>query len=55
MRKWFPPPFDSGPSGREAEKAGLLGALAPMRSALVEVETVTYRNAPPLSTAGAIQ
>jgi len=45
----------------EAEKAELLGALAPMRSDIVEVETgatgtplpATYRNAPPLSTAGA--
>ena len=47
----------------EAEKAELLGALAPMRSDIVEVETgatgtplpATYRNAPPLSTAGAKQ
>jgi hemoglobin len=47
----------------EAEKAELLGALAPMRSDIVEVETgatgtplpATYRNAPPLSTAGANQ
>ena len=47
----------------EAEKAELLGVLAPMRSDIVEVETGatgtplpdTYRNAPPLSTAGANQ
>ena len=47
----------------EAEKAELLGALAPMRSDIVEVETgatgtplpATYRNAPALSTAGANQ
>jgi hemoglobin len=47
----------------EAEKAELLGALAPMRSDIVEVETgatgtplpETYRNAPPLSTAGVNQ
>jgi hemoglobin len=47
----------------EAEKAELLGALAPMRPDIVEVETgatgtalpATYRNAPPLSTAGAKQ
>jgi hemoglobin len=44
----------------EAEKSELLGALAPMRAAIVEVESsatgtplpATYRNAPPL--AGAI-
>jgi hemoglobin len=47
----------------EAEKAELLGALAPMRSDIVEVETgatgtplpETYRTAPPLSTAGVNQ
>jgi hemoglobin len=45
----------------EAEKGELLGALAPMRSDIVEVESGAtgtalpdgYRNAPPLSTSGA--
>jgi hemoglobin len=45
----------------EAEKAELLGALAPMRSEIVEVESGEtgtplpdgYRNAPPLAAAGA--
>jgi hemoglobin len=45
----------------EAEKAELLGALAPMRSDIVEVESAStgsplpdgYRNAPPLAAAGA--
>jgi hemoglobin len=45
----------------EAEKAELLGALAPMRSEIVEVESAAtgtalpdgYRNAPPLATTGA--
>ena len=46
----------------EAEKAELLGALAPMRADIVEVETSetgtplpdSYRNAPPLAKSGAI-
>ena len=46
----------------EAEKAELLGALAPMRADIVEVETSetgtplpdSYRNAPPLAESGAI-
>jgi hemoglobin len=46
----------------EAEKAELLGALAPMRADIVEVEAGTtgtplpdgYRNAAPLTTTGAI-
>lgn len=45
----------------EAEKAELLGALAPMRADIVEVESeetgtplpADYRNAPPLTTSGA--
>jgi len=45
----------------EAEKAELLGTLAPMRSEIVEVESAAtgtpipdgYRNAPPLATTGA--
>ena len=45
----------------EAEKAELLGALAPMRADIVEVETAqtgtalpdAYRNAPPLAKSGA--
>jgi len=45
----------------EAEKAELLGALAPMRADIVEVETGqtgtplpdAYRNAPPLAKSGA--
>ena len=45
----------------EAEKAELLGALAPMRADIVEVETSetgtplpdSYRNAPPLAESGA--
>jgi hemoglobin len=47
----------------EAEKNELIGALAPMRSDIVEVESSAtgtplpdgYRNAPPLATSGAIQ
>ena len=47
----------------QAEKNELLGALAPMRSDIVEVESSAtgtplpdgYRNAPPLATSGAIQ
>jgi hemoglobin len=47
----------------EAEKNELLGALAPMRSDIVEVESSAtgtplpdgYRNAPPLATSGATQ
>jgi hemoglobin len=47
----------------EAEKNELLGALAPMRSDIVEVESSStgtplpdgYKNAPPLATSGAIQ
>ena len=47
----------------EAEKNELLGALAPMRSDIVEVESSAtgtplpdgYKNAPPLSTSGATQ
>lgn len=47
----------------EAEKNELLGALAPMRSDIVEVESSAtgtplpdgYRNAPPLATSGSIQ
>ena len=46
----------------EAEKNELLGALAPMRSDIVEVESSAtgtplpdgYKNAPPLATSGAI-
>jgi hemoglobin len=45
----------------EAEKAELLGALAPMRADIVEVESAStgtplpygYKNAPPLAAAGA--
>ena len=45
----------------EAEKSELLGALAPMRADIVEVESAAtgtplpdgYRNAPPLATSGA--
>jgi len=45
----------------EAEKSELLGALAPMRSDIVEIESSAtgtplpdgYQNAPPLATAGA--
>jgi hemoglobin len=47
----------------EAEKSELLGALAPMRPDIVEVESATtgtplphdYRNAPPLAGTGAIR
>jgi hemoglobin len=47
----------------DAEKAELLGALAPMRVDIVEVESEAigtplpdgYRNAPPLATTGAIR
>jgi hemoglobin len=47
----------------EAEKNELLGALAPMRSDIVEVESSAtgtplpdgYKNAPPLATSGASQ
>ena len=47
----------------EAEQAELLGALAPMRGDIVEVESGgtgtplpdAYRNAPPLATSGAIR
>jgi hemoglobin len=47
----------------EAEKSELLGALAPMRNDIVEVESsetgtplpAGYRNAPPLAASGAIR
>ena len=47
----------------EAEKNELLGALAPMRSDIVEVESSAtgtplpdgYKNAPPLATSGGVQ